>query len=115
MKKIYSLITHSLLALLLGITPFFSSQTYAQQETENLEAWAKMYEEMNQASGGEIEKLMKDMEQSGELDALMKELEQSGELDNIIDAMVKSSPEEFMQNLEQEIEKEKASTPAPAT
>ncbi|MGE0010310.1 MAG: hypothetical protein AB7F19_07305 [Candidatus Babeliales bacterium] len=114
MKKIFSHIASILLAVPLGIMLLFSSITFAATEAENLDAWAKMYEDMNQASGGEIEKLMKEMEQSGELDVLMKELEQSGELDNIIDAMIKSTPQEFMQNLEQEIEKERAAMPAPA-
>lgn len=114
MKKIYSLFTYSLLAVQLLFTLLIPiTSCAANQEADNLEAWAKMYEEMNQASGGEIEKLMKDMEQSGELDALMKELEQSGELDNIIEAMIKSSPQEFMQNLDQEMQQDPSIMPAP--
>lgn len=114
MKRIYGFFTYSLLAVLLAITPTFSIMArVAQPEAENLEAWAKMYEDMNQASGGEIEKLMKDMEQSGELDALMKELEQSGELDMIVDAMLKSTPDDFMKQLEKEVQEEKqAARPA---
>ncbi len=116
MKKIFGLFTQSLLALLLIITPLFSPSLFAATEAENLEAWAKMYEDMNQASGGEIEALMKEMEKSGELDALMKELEQSGELDKILDSMVKTTPQEYLETLERELETERATaTPAPVT